>query len=410
MNVLLAVSLTALVSLTRAYGQAVGEVVKGIDLQSVATNTSSGPGLTKLSGSLQRRAAGDVVKTVPLRATARLTGGKFNVEAIFNFEFREGEGTFIEGRVLRGLNDSTEYRYHIHTNPISADGNCASALGHLDPVSVTDYIACDPSQPWYCQEGDLSGKHGKLQGTVNGNTPAFSFIDPYVRFYPQPFSILGRSVVIHAPDLTRVTCGNITSNIDGTDLGKPSDYVTDYPKKAPPKQQSVTPFTNGMTATNIAQLATLPFSLPEVFSQTNVILTETLVATDIAGKTMVTIRPIAEPITTDFHVTVGATLPTQANPTFPDPTAGTPTAQSPAQPQPQPTPTSPNVGTPSPVMPMNASPPYAANAPVPTPTPQPKANDATPREAGKPNLQLATSDALRLSVSSMAFVAFFACI
>ena len=44
------------------------------------------------------------------------------------------------------------------------------------------------------------------------------FKDPYLFAFPQPLSWLGRSVVIHSSNATRLACGNITSPIDGTSL------------------------------------------------------------------------------------------------------------------------------------------------------------------------------------------------
>jgi Cu/Zn superoxide dismutase len=57
------------------------------------------------------------------------------------------------------------FLYHIHANPI-VDGNCSTAGGHLDPFNRGDSPACDASEPSTCQVGDLSGKHGKINGTT----------------------------------------------------------------------------------------------------------------------------------------------------------------------------------------------------------------------------------------------------
>lgn len=67
-----------------------------------------------------------------------------------------------------------------------------------------------------CQEGDISGKHGKhkaqwylqesshshpgpLNGTEEGKV-SLSVTDAYVRWEPAAFSVLGRSIVIHNAD------------------------------------------------------------------------------------------------------------------------------------------------------------------------------------------------------------------
>lgn len=45
------------------------------------------------------------------------------------------------------------YSYHIHTNPIPSDGNCAGALAHLDPLNVGEVTVCDKDKPYLCQTG-----------------------------------------------------------------------------------------------------------------------------------------------------------------------------------------------------------------------------------------------------------------
>jgi hypothetical protein len=55
--------------------------------------------------------------------------------------------------------------YHIHVDPIPTDGNCTSALGHLDPYIRGEMPACTSDRPETCQVGDLAGKHGTINGT-----------------------------------------------------------------------------------------------------------------------------------------------------------------------------------------------------------------------------------------------------
>ncbi|KIO24893.1 hypothetical protein M407DRAFT_25753, partial [Tulasnella calospora MUT 4182] len=175
-------------------------------------------------------------------------------------------------QVVKGLSDSSPYiqgpfLYHIHTNPVGQERNCTTALGHLDPLHLTDSLVCDPAFPQYCQEGDLSGKHGKLNGTSSGAIDTFSYEDDYIRWFPQDLSILGRSVVIHSANKTRLACGDIISTIDNTASNdghptySPSTYVTNYqatPYPNPP--QVVTPFV-GETFPDDATLQNLPFPL-----------------------------------------------------------------------------------------------------------------------------------------------------
>lgn len=52
------------------------------------------------------------------------------------------------------------FLYHIHNND-----TCASPGSHLDPYSRGETPACDSEDPADCQVGDLSGKHGVINGT-----------------------------------------------------------------------------------------------------------------------------------------------------------------------------------------------------------------------------------------------------
>ena len=97
-------------------------------------------------------------------------------------------------------------------NTVAASvARCGQALAHLDPLNVTENVACNPALPQfhqYCQTGDLSGKHGPINATADGTVAPFSYVDPYLRFFPQPFSLIGRSLVIHGFNKTRLGCGN----------------------------------------------------------------------------------------------------------------------------------------------------------------------------------------------------------
>jgi hypothetical protein len=55
--------------------------------------------------------------------------------------------------------------YHIHAYPVPSDGNCTGTLAHLDPYIRGESPPCDPTEPQTCQVGDLSGKHGTINGT-----------------------------------------------------------------------------------------------------------------------------------------------------------------------------------------------------------------------------------------------------
>ena len=56
------------------------------------------------------------------------------------------------------------FTYHLHVEPVPADGNCTATLAHLDPTIRGEEPPCDPTAKETCQVGDLSGKHGKIDG------------------------------------------------------------------------------------------------------------------------------------------------------------------------------------------------------------------------------------------------------
>ncbi|CAE6397581.1 unnamed protein product [Rhizoctonia solani] len=219
----------------------------------------------------ERRSYGN--RSPKLYARAEVQGKKLGIDAQFDFVgTTDGEPTFVKVRVLKGLTNDPAlggpFAYHIHTNPIPADGDCTKALAHHDPLNVTEGLICDPAFPQYCQTGDLSGKHGKLNGTTDGKIATFGYSDGYVRFFPETHSLLGRSIVIHSSNKTRLACGNITSFLDGTadasfrPTHKRSKYVRDYPLTAPIQPSPpVIPF-NGTVMTDPAIIATLPYPLP----------------------------------------------------------------------------------------------------------------------------------------------------
>ncbi|KAG9078786.1 hypothetical protein FRC06_008171 [Ceratobasidium sp. 370] len=202
-------------------------------------------------------------RTRKLYARAEPINEKLGIHAQFEFVGYPDSprSTFIKISVLKGLTNDPSlggpFPYHIHTNPIPADGNCTKAR-----------LVCDPAFPEYCQTGDLSGKHGKLNGTSTGEIDTFGYSDAFVRFYPEELSLLGRSIVIHSANKTRLACANITSFLDGTanasfePTHRSSTYVRHYPTAAPVQPSPpVIPF-NGTQMTDPAVIASLPYPLP----------------------------------------------------------------------------------------------------------------------------------------------------
>ncbi|OJJ49781.1 hypothetical protein ASPZODRAFT_1026982 [Penicilliopsis zonata CBS 506.65] len=100
------------------------------------------------------------------------------------------------------------YPYHIHLDRVPQDGNCYSAGGHLDPYDRGEQPACDPNQPQTCQLGDLSGKHSPVYVAPNAQFEA-EYTDLFLSTTKGSDAYIGnRSIVVHAPDGTRLNCGN----------------------------------------------------------------------------------------------------------------------------------------------------------------------------------------------------------
>ncbi|KAI9840881.1 MAG: hypothetical protein M1838_003868 [Thelocarpon superellum] len=97
------------------------------------------------------------------------------------------------------------FLYHIHDQPVPADGNCTGTLAHLDPYIRGETPPCDPNNPQRCQVGDLSGKYGKIQ------TSPFSasFVDLYASTVNGIGAFFGnRSITLHYANTTRLTCAS----------------------------------------------------------------------------------------------------------------------------------------------------------------------------------------------------------
>ncbi len=110
--------------------------------------------------------------------------------------------------------------YHIHDQPVPANGNCTATLAHLDPYIRGEVPPCDPSAPQTCQVGDLSGKYGKIPGTGSYQT---SYYDLFTSTLQGPASFFGnRSVVIHTANTTRLTCANFQLVTSGSNMTTPT--------------------------------------------------------------------------------------------------------------------------------------------------------------------------------------------
>ncbi|MBW0461845.1 hypothetical protein O181_001560 [Austropuccinia psidii MF-1] len=257
-----------------------------------------------------------------LTATA-IISGKLGVSGKIDFALLPSNAVqvTISATGLMALNSTASYTYHIHTNPVSSDGNCTSALGHLDPLNVTEGLVCDPAFSQYCQLGDLGGRNGKLSGAQQ--TATATYTDNFLRFWPQAFSLLGRSVVIHLPNSTRIACGNITSVVDGTASsdGKPtlksSNYTTQYATQGPPAPLvKYEPFVGSTPNDTVISTIILPSVLPDTKTLPNVILGTNSSVHFVNGTNITVQQPAALPAPSTFNYSPGAQLPSQQDPTF----------------------------------------------------------------------------------------------
>ncbi|KAI5820782.1 superoxide dismutase [Pyronema omphalodes] len=145
----------------------------------------------------------------------------------------EGELTFVAGKGGKGVditvtltgfkNETGPFGYHIHDQPVPADGNCTGTKAHLDPYQRGQATPCDNKKPETCEVGDLAGKHGKIPAPSDAES-IVTFNAEYNDLYASTKEGIGaflgnRSIVIHRKDTTRLACANIVlaeENTTGT--------------------------------------------------------------------------------------------------------------------------------------------------------------------------------------------------
>ncbi|KAL4959610.1 putative cytosolic Cu/Zn superoxide dismutase [Aspergillus stella-maris] len=116
---------------------------------------------------------------------------------------------------IGGINESQYINYHIHAKPVPEDGNCYLTGAHLDPYHRTQEPPCDIKVPQTCEVGDLSGKHGPAWAP-SGEVFHASYNDFFLSNTPGSPAYFGNlSWVVHAPDSSRLTCGNFQTIAEG---------------------------------------------------------------------------------------------------------------------------------------------------------------------------------------------------
>ena len=112
----------------------------------------------------------------------------------------------------------TSFLWHVHQYPFPLNGlenPCSASLtgGHYDPLGANlqpNYTAICAVDQRNCEIGDLSGKFGRL----NVSDTSVAYTDPFLSLYGE-YSIIGRSVVIHLSNGTRLVCANVGYPTDG---------------------------------------------------------------------------------------------------------------------------------------------------------------------------------------------------
>ncbi|KAI4125278.1 MAG: hypothetical protein LQ338_004350 [Usnochroma carphineum] len=137
--------------------------------------------------------------------------------------------------------------YHIHDQPVPANGNCTATLAHQDPYIRGEIPPCDPTQPETCQVGDLAGKHGN----ITTNPFQTTYLDLYLSTAQGPGSFFGnRSIVVHTSNTTRLTCANFT--LTSGNSTSPNGTAPAGNGTVTGSQPVPSPFTGGAAATFVS--------------------------------------------------------------------------------------------------------------------------------------------------------------
>jgi len=104
---------------------------------------------------------------------ADFTGTKLSGGVIFSPSSGKN-GVKVEVKLYGFPTEGGPFTYHIHDQPVPADGNCTLTRAHLDPFIRGQKVPCDPNRPQSCEVGDLAGKHGKIPAdTSNGRVSTY---------------------------------------------------------------------------------------------------------------------------------------------------------------------------------------------------------------------------------------------
>jgi len=157
----------------------------------------------------------DSKSTKATQGAAAQVSGKQNVTGLFQFSSPEQSdwvNIVISMRGLLQYNRTEGFAFHIHEHAV-VDNDCSSTLGHFHVLKTKP--SCTSQVANYCQPGELSLRHGNLPGLVDVFTARYN--DNALELTGDD-SIVGRSIVIHGANMTRVACGNIETWTPGSQV------------------------------------------------------------------------------------------------------------------------------------------------------------------------------------------------
>ncbi|KAI0109953.1 superoxide dismutase [Daldinia grandis] len=162
-----------------------------------------------------------------------------------------GEGVDYEISFSNLPQEGGPFIYHIHVAPVPENGNCTSTLAHLDQYIRGEDPACDSARPASCQQGDLSGKYGKIQSSEPFTA---KYHDPYTSLSEGVGSYFGnRSLVFHFANKTRISCANFSVLGSNTTVPYPTGTGSVTKTTPAPTSSPSVPVTNAGSVLNVVK-------------------------------------------------------------------------------------------------------------------------------------------------------------
>lgn len=127
------------------------------------------------------------------------------MEGYVLFESPDGNKVDVQVDVTKLPPDGGPFFYHIHEFPVPDNGDCEGVGPEFNPYHASPNCDAQPGDA-YCKIGDLSGKHGAIKATCFQT----EYCDPFLSLDGHSkANIIGRSLVFHYSDMTKIACANI---------------------------------------------------------------------------------------------------------------------------------------------------------------------------------------------------------